>query len=293
MATSVSRNIYASEIPTQILGNQTQILGNQEITLKPNAKHRSFPGSILSFLDTQEGVFRFGQLSERIPKFVNAVRREVGLSRWAPLDDCTRQSVAAWSWLTTVPRAITMTPGMAGDVQEALRSCGDKSMSFQQKRYAWEKATREVTDTAAMYAYSAANVASLFPSLSKFGASVVQFAETSTTIHDGFSLKINVENLANALACDASEATPEIQETLKGTIRYNMIATAKDIVAFVSGMLGIYLLATGTALVPSIAFVTMSLASTVFAVIRKLYEDSMSFKPISFLDHRSVTQVTA
>ncbi len=50
---------------------------------------------------------------------------------------------------------------------------------------------------------------------------------------------------------------------------------------------------TGVGMMPPVFFVGMSLASTVLGVARKLYIESLMFKPVNFFDGKSIVHVTA
>jgi hypothetical protein len=284
MPQAVSKAIYAPEAQTGTIGKQT-------ITLEPNTKHANLATSINQYLKSDDGLFRFGQLGERIPKFVNEVRKHYGMPSLPPFDRCSEKSFQAWTWLTTIPRAITMTPGVITDVQDAAVSLNDSTLNSQQKRHKIEKAVQQVADASAMYCYSVANLSSLFPSLNHVNVAALNAGSTFTTAYDAIGLHVNAENMARAMSVDVTKATQEMQETVKGTVRYNMLAAAKHIVAFATGFFAVLHLASGISILPILAAATMSLASTVFAVMRKLYEDSMPFKPINFLDNRHVTLI--
>lgn len=296
----------ASTVPTitnnkrffAIYAPEAQTLNDKKITLKENhdwkveadgnvKAHHSLGQSVLRFLESAEGLFRFGQLGDRLPKFVNAARAEYGLSRLAPLDACGSKSLASWTWLTTIPRVITMTPGTIDVVKEASDGLKDSTLNRSQKIYKFEKATREVTDTAAMYAHAAGNVASLFPNLTAFNASCTQFADNTTFAHDLISLKMNCQNYWHARTVDLTSATRAIKETVEGTKRVTLVAIAKDVVAAVG------FLVAGSVMLKAVALAALPLAATVLAVVRKMCEETMAFKPINFLDNRSVTWVTA
>ncbi len=278
--------IYIPETPN------THTIGNRTITLKPNANQSSLAMAVLNFLKTDEGLFRFGQLGERLPKFVNAVREHYGMLPSRNLDDCAKKSFQSWTWLTTIPRAITMTPGVIADAQDAAAAWDDQTLGLHQKRYKVEKAFREVTDAAAMYSYSLGNIVCLFPSLSKLNASCLASGANFTVAHDAASLHLNVENMTRALTVDVTKATPEIESAVKNTIRRDMIGTLKDIAALAPFVFGMLAIVTGVAVMPALAAAACSLASTVFGSMRKMYEDTMPFKPINFLDNRSVTLIT-
>jgi hypothetical protein len=285
---------------TCIYAPEEQTLGKHRVTLRENhdwkteakgetADYHSLASSVNRFLGTAEGLFRVGQLGERVPKFVNTLREDMGMSRVVPLDACMANSVSAWTWLTAIPRAIEMTPGVIRDVKDAKDALHNKDLTSPQVRYKLEKATREVTDAVAMYAYSMSNITGLFPSMTPFTASTMNFADSATFAHDVVSLKMNVENLVRMRSLDTSKATPAMKETIEQTKTYNMWAIAKDVVASVSGFFKLFLAAVA---VPKIAFATLSLASTVFAVIRKMYEETMVYKPVTFLDAKQVSLVT-
>jgi len=299
MAAQINRRVL-----TCIYAPEAQTIGNKKISLTENhdwkteaqgktKEYHSLGQATLRYLKSAEGLYRIGQLGERVPKLTNAVRQEYNLPRLSVLDTCTSKSLSAWTWLTTIPRTIEMTPGVLGDVKEAKNALSDPTLSGQQVRYKFEKAFREATDLAAMSAYSVAQVAGLFPSMAKFTANTVTFAEGSTLVHDVTSLKINGENYIRGWSIDLAKATPAMKETVERTRSYNLIALAKDVSSVASGFFGLLFVATGMSVLPGIAFATLALASTIFAVIRKLYEETMTYKPISYLDNKHVTLVSA
>ena len=83
-----------------------------------------------------------------------------------------------------------------------------------------------------------------------------------------------------------------MQEAIERTTTCNLWAIAKDITSVVGSIFGLLSVARGFSLLPGIVSATLSLAATVFAVIRKLYEETMTFKPINFFDNKHVTLVT-
>jgi|GEM_PF-3348851 len=286
--------IYAPEVQT--IGKQKFILKeNHDWKVEAEGKAKSYHSvgqAALRYLNTAEGLFRVpGQFCERLPKFVNAVREEMGLPRWAPLDDCTGRSRNSWVWLTTIPHAITMTPGMIQDVKEAKQAWSDTTLTQAQRRFKFEKATREVTDTAAMYAYSAANVLSLIPQVAKHVPTVVTCGDSATVVHDALSAKMNAENYFLATRVDLSKATPAIKEAVENSKTYALWAMAKDVAATVGGFFSLLALATGVAVLPAVAAAAFSLASTTLAIIRKMYSETMMHKPIDFLCNKSVVQL--
>ena len=207
-----------------------------------------------------------------------------------PLADCANRSFQSWTWLTTWPRLLTMFSGVCADAKDGADAWNDPTLDLNQKRYKVEKAFREVTDLAAMFSYSVGNVACLFPSQSKLFTACLISGERFTAAHDAASLHLNVENLARAMTVDLTQATPEIESAVKNTIRRDMIATLKDIVALAPFIFAMFAVVTGVgvAVMPALAAATCSLASTVFGTMRKVYEDTLPFKPICFADNRHV-----
>ncbi|HSX38021.1 MAG TPA: hypothetical protein VLE95_04240 [Chlamydiales bacterium] len=279
---------------------EVQSFGRKKVTLVENhdwkielsGKSRAYHSlgeAALRYLRSAEGLFRVGQLSERVPKFVNLARQEMGLPRLKPLDVCAQQSRMAWNWLATIPRTIEMTPGVISAVQDAQAALQSNTLLPQQIQFKVETAFREVSDAIAMYAYSMSNVASLFLNTDKLCATCINVGSVSTFSNDLVSLKINAENYARASSIDLTGATHAIKDTVNQTKYYNLLSMAKDIVSCVSGFFGILLLATGVAVVPGIALAALSLASTVFGVSRKLYSETMPFKPLEFLANKNVT----
>jgi hypothetical protein len=299
MASTTRRAADSRALLACIYSPEAQTLGDERITLNENhewkvaadggvKKYHTLGQSALRFLNTQEGVFRFGQLGDRIPKFINAAMEHYGKARSVPLDNCTSKSLLSWTWLTTIPYVICVTPGTIGDIKDASNAWSDKSLSSQQRRYKIEKATRELTDTTAMYSYSFGNIVSLFPSVSHHVRSFIKFGDAVTLVKDVTSLKINAENLAYAYSVDTSKATRSMKETIEGTKRYAIAGLAKDVFAATSGIFAIF---TGTSVLSAVTFAFLSMAETVSAVVKKMFEETMPYRPIHFLDNAQVTQV--
>lgn len=299
MASTINRTTNSKAVLACIYSPEAQTLGNKRITLKENhdwkveaeggvKNYHTLGQAALRFLNTQEGVFRFGQLGERIPKFINAAREHYGKPRLVPLDNCMSKSVLSWTWLTTIPHALCITPGAISDVKAASKAWNDKSFSSEQRRYKIEKATRDASDTVSMYSYSVGNIVGLFPSASHHVRSFMKFGDALALVKDVTSLKINAENLTYAYSVDTTKATRSMKETIEGTKRYAIAGLAKDFFSSTAGIFGIF---TGTAVLSAFTFAFLSVANTVCAVVKKMFEETMPYKPIHFLDKAQVTEV--
>lgn len=288
---------------TCISAPEAQTIGNQRITLRENhdwkteaegkAKdYHSFGSAVMRTLGTANGIFRFTQLMERMPKFANALSEELGYARSPALDALTKDSRTGWVWCATFPRVIEMTPGTISSVKEARATIKDDSLAPDQKKHKLEKAFNDITDAGAMYMHSAGMIAGLFPAYQKASAVFHNTAEGCTVMHDAASLHMDAQNYLKARAVDLTYATPQIKKTVEETKTLNLISTVKNVFSLASGILALTLLATGVSYASALTLATISLSSTVFAVGRKLYEETMMFKPITFLDNKHVTHVT-
>jgi hypothetical protein len=278
-------------------------MGNCSITLNENhdvktaienkkKECHSLNQSFFRVLRTSEGVFRFTQLVERIPKFANAVRVELGMSKLPVLDALSSKALGGWTWCTTFARTIEVTPAAIESVKEVRKALKEKTLSTDQMVYKAEQAVSDLTEATAMWGYSVSMVASVFPNAGAVAKTFYGTAESATFTQDVLSLHMNGQNLLRAHKVDVKGATEDMKATIAETKKYNLIAMAKDICSIASGALGLYLLATGAAIASGFVLATLSLAATALAVTRKLYSETMMFRPITFLDNKQVSLIT-
>ncbi|MBM3184041.1 MAG: hypothetical protein FJZ64_01895 [Chlamydiae bacterium] len=292
----------AAPIRLQLPGPQT--LGNQSVSLKVNhsweemakgpanlKRYHGVQDRALAYLRTDSGLFRFGQLMERVPRFANELLAQFNGTFSPALATLSSKGLTGWTWLTTFPRIATMTPGTIEAVKDAREAVKAGVLPRDQIRHKVEHAVRETTDLAAMLGYGASMTASLFPQALAAEKAIRTAADGVTFAHDVISLDMNARNLQAARHVDLAKATPEMKQVVAETKRQNMFAIAKDVVSIVSGILGLGLIATGVAVIPGLALAGLSLASTILAIIRDLYKDTMMYKPIEFYNNKHVTQL--
>ena len=188
-----------------------ETLGNARITLRMNhdwktgaegktatATYHGLPEATRRFLGSAEGLFRFGQLLEKVPKASNAALQAIGLPPSGPLDTCARNSARAWTWLTTIPHAIEMTPETCNTFQEAKEALYDPTLTEAQVQYKFKKAVRETTSCAGMWGYSVSNIASLFPRWNRLSATALLVGDSACLAADMTNLEMNVKNIGRA-----------------------------------------------------------------------------------------------
>ncbi len=244
--------------------------------------------STLRFLDSAEGLFRVGQLMDKVPKWINVARQEYGMEKSPILDGLSGKGLTAWTWGTTFPRIVCLAQSAVTANQEARAALSDGSTPEQ----AAHKNLVSIRDTISAMTMSCRGVSmvlSLFPQGAALTKVFTTTAETVTLAYDGISFDINTQNLKRAYSAELKGATAEIKEILDQTKTCHWIATARDVCSGAVGIFGVLFIATGVAIVSGIAMVTLSLTATILAVTRKLYEEQMHCKPINFSDRRHAT----
>lgn len=252
----------------------------------PNA-HLGLSGVGLKFIGTSEGIFRIGQLMERIPKFINSVLSSLGRHRVEALDTLAGKGLTAWTWGTTFPRIVEVVIGAKEATAEAEEALTDGSNAAQVKHKAI-KAAREVTEAVTMSCHGLKMAAGLVPQMEAVSATFATVADTVGLGHDSIALGMHCKNLSLAHAVDLKGATPEVVNTVHSTCTNHWFGIMKEVCSVASGVFGLLCAVTG-AVVPGLLLIALSLTSTVMAVVRKLHQETMDFAPINFLDKHHVT----
>lgn len=294
MASSVQNKSNPTSAPARV---GVTLIPNHSLDVAVKGKYavktyHSLWSSTLRFLDSAEGLFRVGQLMDRVPRLMNAVRQEYGVKPHPVLDGLSGKGLNAWTWGTTFPRIVCLSQLAANANREAREALSDGSTPEQAANKNLV-AVRETTDFMAMSCHGISMISSLFPHGMALAKTFTTTAEASTLVHDVVSLDINTRNLTRAYTTELKGATAEIKSVLDQTKTHNWIAIAKDVCSVATGLFGMLFIATGVAVIPGIAMLTLSLASTILAVTRKLYEEQMYCKPINFSDRRHVTLLSA
>ncbi|MBI5272488.1 MAG: hypothetical protein HY861_00715 [Chlamydiia bacterium] len=258
------------------------------------AKYHTPAQAVIRFLGTMEGGYRFSQLFGRVPKWLNAVRVECGMGESSFLRRLGEKGDAHWSSFVRIPSTTQDAISSVRDARDAVTKVGTSdALRPEQVGYQVKKALRDVADWVSTVGYSAATVCQLIPTAEQQAKKIIQVSDTVTLGGDVVSAQMSMANLgrmqAMAKVADAQGASAELVDTIQQTKRYNMLALAKDICAITSGIFGLIFLATGISVVSGIVLLTIGLASTLFAVTKKLYEETMSWKPINFFDSKHVT----
>ena len=167
-----------------------------------------------------------------------------------------------------IPSAV----GEAVDSVSALKA--DSEISLYRRTL---KAVGDVSDAIATCSYS-----HMFITGSPALKTVAQVTDFTNDLVD---LKISRDDYLKAADLETA-ATGDAKVAVTHTKTYQLLRVVKAVAAIASTIFGVVLLALG---MPLVAFLTVSLTSTLFAILRDLYKDAGRFKVIS-LD-REVTLI--
>lgn len=245
--------------------------------------------SVLKFFNSSEAVFRMGQLMDKLPKWGNEVRESLGMTRCTAMDKLSSKGLVAWTWGTTFLRIPVVIDDAIQEDKEVRLAMSNHTLTDLQLDQKIAKSASATTEAVSMTCHGASMVASLFPQTASLSKMFTATAETVGLVHDGLEFNMHKKNLQRAYSMDLSGATSEMQDAVQQTKDNNWIAVAKDTCSVVSGVFGLLLAMTGLSFLSSLTSATLSLGSTAFAVIRKMHEMSMSYKPINFVDVKVLT----
>jgi hypothetical protein len=126
-------------------------------------------------------------------------------------------------------------------------------------------------------------LSSVAPALCPAVRSVATITGCTSDITDSI---ISVDNLkhTNRALHDIEGSSRSFKNVLKENQRRNMILVVKTVCAAVGSVFGVLALATGAALAPAIILLSIALVSTLAAITAKVYEGTMTSKPIDWFD---------
>lgn len=242
--------------------------------------------SFIKFCGRSEAVFRVTQLMERIPKFGNEVLKSWGKEPLAPLEALSKRSLLAWTGATTGPRVVEVIVIASEANEEARAALADGMLTEAQVDQKIAKAASATAEAVSMSCHLASMMASFFAQGGPLSKMFTTTAETVGLAHDSIECDLHRKNLQLAYSVDLAGATDEMKEAVQQTKDNNWIAIAKDVCSVVSGVFTLLLAVTGVTFLSSLTSATLSLGATTFAVIRKMHEMGMTYKPINFTDVR-------
>jgi hypothetical protein len=265
------------------------VVGNYRIHLRANPRFdQNRPDDFTPLRNYSEsglGLFRFGQLGERAPKWFNALRENLGLEKIKPLETFAKDQAIGWQALTTLPR----TPYTWVDAWSALKKLREPAPLEGQGAHRVYKAIHDVADAGAMTGHSVSMIASLFPAAAAISATAHTFADRATFVADVAEAKTQADHWskANQALASAGNASQEIRETLVETKRSALLGLAKAVLSVAGFVLAL------AGIASPLVLLTISLAATIFALSNGIYKESMHNKPIDFFDTKHVQQIVA
>ncbi len=142
------------------------------------------------------------------------------------------------------------------------------------------KAIRDMMDAIASYSYAAVFI--------KKNPTIQTVAQVTDLTSDLADLQISASNYLQASKLE-SKATGEVKNALSHSRKTFLWRVAKDVSGIAAASLGFVSLAFGAPLMPAIAWIIVSLSTTLIAIARDVHKDIGTYKVIDF--DRKVTVI--
>lgn len=250
-----------------------------EVTKNPNAE-KSVNEHTISFAGTSNAVFRCFQVLERVTKLVVEALKWTGSSLVGVYEKLAAKFLVAWT-STSVFRLPEVTTRAIKSINEVNAAEKDVPADFARKAV---KAVHDSSEAAAMWLYSASFFLA-HPAWKTAG-------DVPDLISNATDLQMNAEDwhLASQVAKKAvAQNSPiEVEKAVVHTQRNSFIKMLKAACSVASGVLGLAALAMGVSLLPAVALITISLSSTIFALMSHFYQETAPYKMIDFFQNRTV-----
>jgi hypothetical protein len=133
---------------------------------------------------------------------------------------------------------------------------------------------RDTTDAIAAYGYSATFLTRNLKILP-----AVQMIDLTSDLAD---LQISTSDYRQASALEAVASDGHVKEALAHSKKAFFLCVVKNVVGIASAILGFVVLATGAPLMPSIAWILISLLATVIAIRADVIKSTGRYKVIDF-----------
>lgn len=249
---------------------------NKDGTVKKTMDH------IIDMCSGADIAFRIFQFCERTTKIVVEILVKMGSSMAGFFKEVAGKFLIAWTFLT-IPRL----PSVTKDALSSLKKVGEKNEVNPLPGSASRKVVEAVKNTAdalAMYLYTislfAGNMA--WKTAGDVPDLINNVADAQLSAQDMLLARKHIQ------AVEANNLDADIHNALVHTQRYSLLKLMKAICSVASGVLGLALLALGGPILPAIALIAVSLASTVFAVMANFYKTTNQYKMVEFFNREHV-----
>jgi hypothetical protein len=231
-------------------------------------------GKPLKYLKGDAGLYRFGQLMDRVPFLIGRLVED-----HKEIDEFSRKNRSAWQHSFTIPRAITMTPESCENIGKGLSAIVDRNASGMEKLHAGLETIVETTDLVSMYILSGLTFLPFLPVSKKLADQLSETVNGATLVHDVTDVAVNYDKwriLGKTTVLDLDK------EAVEQTRTNHLLALAKGVVSAVGGVFWAIGMVTGRAYLPLVMAAIFSLSATVFAIAKDLHKDVwMQYKPIN------------
>jgi hypothetical protein len=228
----------------------------------------SYGRHCMEYLGKSAGAFRVAQGIQKMLTLAGVLAAKI----WSMPVRATQLCCHLGSTMSTL--GVLRIPSAGKDAVDSVAALGDDKNKVPFPRKV-EKAVGSVADAVAAYGF-----AHMFVTGSPALRVVAQATDLTSDLVD---VKMSVADYYKASALE-KEAEGDVKVAVAHTKTYQFFRVVKAVAAVAATIFGFVLLALG---MPLVALLTVSLASTLFAILRDIYKDSGRFKVID-LD-RAVT----
>lgn len=268
-------------------GLRINVFANAKRNVEDGSRKKTLGERVVEYNGTANGAFRVFQLIERTLKAVIVVLKKMGNAFHVPCQKFADKCMTAWTMLT-IPRLFEVTRNMRQSWANLKKQDQPGAIpgAFQRKAV---DAAKNTFDASAAYLY-AASLATGSIALKNAG-DVPDLANNMLDARQRAQDYMLARKTAQAAAAEG--VAPRVQRALGYTQKYSFITLMKAVCSVASGALGLSLLAFGGPVLPALALITVSLASTVLSILGSFYKDGSPYEMIDFFKTRHVQQVAA
>lgn len=266
-------------------GLRINVFANAKRNVEDGSRKKTLGERVVEFNATANGAFRVFQLIERTMKAGIVVLKKMGNSFQVPCQKFAEKCATAWTMLA-IPRLFEVTRNMRQSWAKLKKpdQPGTIPGAFQRKAV---EAAKNTLDATATYLY-VGSLATGSIALKNAG-DVPDLANKVLDARQSALDYMLARKTAQAAAAEG--VAPRVQRALGYTQTYSFISLMRNVCSVASGALGLSLLAFGGPVLPALALITVSLASTVLAILGSFYKDGSPYEMVDFFKTRHVQQV--
>ena len=225
---------------------------------------------VAAFTDGAGGALKTMQVVQKTARLVNEVRKEAGFQYAPTLSTLDSKLGTAVSCLN-LPRI----PGACKSAISSLSALSTASATVTEANKKTLTAVKDSLDLVSTIGNAAAlitvnPVIKTVTTLTDFAKDVTDLGLVSQDVYLVTEMQKKVEN-----------GTDEMKTAIDDTRNTLLLNLAKTVMSVTSGILGLFMLACGAPLLPSIALIVISLSSTVFGMASNFYETTRPYQKVN------------